>query len=398
MKLKVPVILSVVLISIIYVISGRVNTPKMPSDLRDAPKDISAIKALNDTGPATEVEIPDIPKAAAQSSTVKAGKEVAVRLESPVPGLSQSGDIPLPSYGPDADGAFRPHVGYTEGGTFSSPVEKPEWQVQQSKVLPPAKPGELRVMEWNTSRGQKLNKLIQVIKKINPDVAIISEADMYGKLTGGRVSAREMASALGYSYYAAAEFGELRPDRLGSSGNAILSRYPLSGGRFVKLPIMKSDGGYDWADDGNQPRTGQRNSISAYIEVPGKSGKSVRINIVSLHTENKANSKVRLAQFEAAVKDLTVPGEPAILAGDLNTITPGEGGTFRNYLKKESFVDCSKGNNDSTFSAAVIVSMRLDWVILQPGADNAVAAKSYQVGNKEGASDHSPIITEFQVN
>ena len=312
----------------------------------------------------------------------KVSKETAVPL-GPVPGLSRSGDLPLPSLGPDSDGAFRPAVGYTEGGSFSS-----------AQSSPAGAPGELRVMQWNASRGEKLDKLLQVIKKADPDVLILSETDLYGKIAKGKVTAREIASALGYSYYTASEFGELRDDRRGSSGNAIVSRYPLSGGKFTALPIMKSEGGYDWADDGGQPRTGQRNSISAYIEVPGKSGKSVRINLVSMHTENKANAKVRLAQFEAAVKALTVPGEPAILAGDLNTISIGEGGSFRNYLKKVSLIDCSNGDNQGTH----LFNMRLDWVILQPGADNSLVSKSYHVISKEGASDHAPILTEFQVN
>lgn len=107
----------------------------------------------------------------------------------------------------------------------------------------------------------------------------------------------------------------------------------------------------------------------------GKGGKTVRINLVSLHTENKANADVRRKQFELSVKELTVPGDPAILAGDLNTLSPGEGSAFRKYLKKEFFIDRSKGDAQGTH----ILNMRLDWVLLQPGTDNSLLSKSYRV-------------------
>ncbi len=363
MRAKHLITPSILLGSLTYLLTIIPAPVHIPSDLRDAPRDTPSLTELESQSSSGEFNTPGVPKASAQGASAK---KIAADPVGPVPGLSRSGDLPLPSLGPDANGEFRPATGYTEGGSFSS--------AQPAPALPP---GELRVMQWNASRGEKLDKLLAVIKKADPDVLILSETDLYGKIAGGKVTAREIASALGFSYFTASEFGELRSDRLGSSGNAIVSRYPLSGGRFVALPIMKDQGGYDWADDGGQPRTGQRNSISAYIEVPGAGGKTARINLVSMHTENKANAKVRLAQFETALSALTVPGEPTILAGDLNTISIGEGGSFRKYLKKISLIDCSNGDNQGTH----MLNMRLDWVILQPGAENAVASRSYKVIN-----------------
>lgn len=377
MKLKNLVMLSAAVTAAVCLAAGRRPAPGLPSDFRDAPRDTPALDGLANSKAAKAAEAPPVSKAAPRPEALVVAAPVG-----PVPGLERSGDLPLPALGPDAAGVFRPAPGYTEGGSFAP-----------AAPAPAAAPGALRVMQWNVSRGEKFGMLMQVIKKAAPDVLILSETDLYGKIAKGKVTAREIAAALGYSYFTAAEFGELREDRQGSSGNAIVSRYPLSGGRFVALPIMKAEGGYDWADDGGQPRTGQRNSISAYIEVPGQGGKKVRVNLVSLHTENKANAKVRLAQFETAEKALTLPGEPAILAGDLNTISIGEGGSFRKYLKKVALIDCSKGDDQGTH----LLNMRLDWVILRPGAGDAVAATYYKVISKEGASDHAPVITEFLI-
>ncbi len=394
MKNKNLITASLLLVPAFCLGSGRAPSAGRPADLRDALRDSTPLEELKAQGANEAAAIPQAAKGYAQpgGKAVKPGAPAAIGN---VPGLTRTGDIPLPSFGPDPAGWFIAPVGYTEGGAFTAPVEKPEWAVAQAKVRPAAGPGTLRVMSWNVSRGQKLDKLIIAIKKANPDVLLLCEADMYGKLTGGRVAAREIAAALGYSYYAAAEFGELRSDRMGSSGNAIISRYPLSGGKYFALPVMKERGGYDWASDGTQPRTGQRNSISARIEVPGSAKK---ITLVSMHTENKANARVRLDQFKLLAKELVTPGEPAILAGDLNTVSMGEGGDFRNFLKGTSFFDCSNGDDRPTFSVAVLVNLRIDWVLLQYGAGGTLSFKSYDVIGKDGASDHSPVITEFKVN
>ena len=383
MKIKILLMSLLFLVPVFFLASGPMNKPARPADFRDAPRDIPSLTELKSQNTKEEAGVPDAPKGSVLPTGGNKSPYASVPLpQGSVPGLSRSGDLPLPSLGPDAEGAFRTAVIYAEGGSF-----------QPAQAGHSGAAGELRVMQWNASRGEKLDKLMQVIKKADPDVLILSETDLYGKIAKGKVMAREIASALGYSYYTATEFGELLNKRLGSSGNAIVSRYPLSGGKFVPLPTMKGAGGYDWADNKSQPRTGQRNAISAYIEVPGKSGKTMRINLVSLHTENKANADVRRKQFELSVKELTVPGEPAILAGDLNTLSPGEGSAFRKYLKKESFIDCSKGDDQGTH----MFNMRLDWVILQPGTDNSLLSKSYKVIDKEGASDHAPIITEFEI-
>ena len=69
-------------------------------------------------------------------------------------------------------------------------------------------------------------------------------------------------------------------------------------------------------------------------------------------------------------------------------------GSFRSYLKKAALTDCSNGDNHGTH----LFNMRLDWVILQPGAGKEVAPRAYEVINKEGASDHAPIVAEFLIN
>jgi endonuclease/exonuclease/phosphatase family metal-dependent hydrolase len=326
-------------------------------------------------------------------------------LSEPVDGLVPTGYIPLPSLEPTADGWFQPANTYSEGGTFEFAEHRPEWSVPASEIAPPAAAGTLRVIEWNVERGNDLDGVIRVMRRANADVWILNESDLFGRNSHGVVVAREIARALGMSYFTTSEFYEKRDDRRGLSGNAIVSRYPLYDGRRMSIPIYLSDGGYDWAKSSSEPRCGQRSALSARISVPGADGSFTSVNLVSLHTENKANASVRRKQFDAVVAELVVPGEPTIVAGDLNTISPFEGASFRKYLKQRwdelgpgaAQLDCSLGDDTITFSIFGVIRMRIDWMLLQPGAESSLSCPpgAYRVLDNDGRSDHRPVQTDF---
>jgi endonuclease/exonuclease/phosphatase family metal-dependent hydrolase len=147
-----------------------------------------------------------------------------------------------------------------------------------------------------------------------------------------------------------------------------------------------------------QPRCGQRMALSATVAVPTASG-SLPMKFVAVHTENKSNPSIRADQFDYVLYGAKSPllstdqKDVAIIAGDLNTLGLGEGGSFRNHLKNaDRLIDMSSAvspaNEDKTDAFG-----RIDWVIEQPGA-STLAVQSYEVGDNEGASDHKPVIVE----
>jgi endonuclease/exonuclease/phosphatase family metal-dependent hydrolase len=305
---------------------------------------------------------------------------------------------PLPSKGPDAEGYFYPATGYTEGGTFTKASDADKWKVDAKDIAAPAPPGKLRIVEWNVERGNKLDKSIRLMKKINADVWLLNETDLYGTNSGGVVVAREIARALGFSYYTGIEFYERLTERKGTSGNSIISRYPLKNTRSIEIPIMAEDGGHDWSTDDAEPRCGSRTALGASIEVTGAGGAKQTINLVGLHTENKSNKSVRAAQFDHVVETLVKKGEPTIVAGDLNTVSPFEGSAMRDKVKNDGqFFDCSRGDDTTTFSAAIIVQLRIDWMLLQGAGVLDCPVNSYGVRGNDGSSDHKPVVTEMTV-
>lgn len=307
---------------------------------------------------------------------------------------------PLPSKGPDAEGYFYPATGYTEGGTFTKPSDgaNGKWKVDAKDIAAPAPAGKLRVVEWNVERGNKLDKSIKLMKKINADVWLLNETDLYGTNSGGVVVAREIARALGFSYYTGIEFYERLAERKGTSGNSIISRYPLKNTKSIEIPILADEGGHDWSTDEAEPRCGGRSALGASIEVTGASGAKQTVNLVGLHTENKSNKSVRAKQYDYVVSTLVPKGEPTIVAGDLNTVGLGEGGAMRDKVKKDGqFFDCSRGDDTTTFSAAFIVNLRIDWMLLQGAGVLDCPVNSYGVKGNDGSSDHKPVVTEMTV-
>jgi endonuclease/exonuclease/phosphatase family metal-dependent hydrolase len=323
-----------------------------------------------------------------------------------VAGLEPTGSVPFPSLQADDTGTFHPGPGYLEGGTFPTAADSPAWALDPEEIWERAPEGALRVVEWNVERGQKIDAVIREMKRINADVWLLNESDLYGKPSGGVVVAREIARALGYSYVTGTEFTELRDDRRGSSGDAIVSRYPIREAQKMDTPIFEEHGGYDWANSKSEPRCGQRSALRAVVDVATAEG-ARSIPFVVVHLENKANAKVRKMQYEAVVERLVEPGAATILGGDFNTVSPFEGAKFRTYLADElealgpadAFFDCSRGDDAHTFSAALIVNLRIDWMLLQAGDDASIAcpAGSYDVLSSGRASDHRPVLTEFAV-
>ncbi len=330
-------------------------------------------------------------------------------LGAPVAGLKELPGIPLPTVGPNAQKYFHPEKGYMEGGRYEAAEDRAEWRVAPSDITPPAPAGSIRVAEWNAERGKELDKLVKVMKKINADVWILNETDLYRNGSGtpisqNKVIARELARALGYSYVTGVEFYERRADRKGMSGNAILSRSPLRDADSMYIPMLEEQGGLNWARHPTEPRCGQRQATSAIIDVKGASGTMVPLKLISLHTENESNPTVRKAQYESVRTGLGTEGEPTIMAGDLNTTLFGEGTTFRAYIQREwerfgrdkRMFDCSRGDNATTWSK-FFIKLRLDWMFVQSGTGMVIDCPQYRVHPNDGASDHKPVVSTVTI-
>eukprot|EP01006_Ploeotia_vitrea_P020619 TRINITY_DN52915_c0_g1_i2.p1 TRINITY_DN52915_c0_g1~~TRINITY_DN52915_c0_g1_i2.p1 ORF type:complete len:233 (-),score=72.87 TRINITY_DN52915_c0_g1_i2:51-749(-) len=103
----------------------------------------------------------------------------------------------------------------------------------------------LRVMSWNIEFGYQFESIVKELRRVKPDVVLLQEVDCV--YDGHHLSlnvAKRLAKLLGYNaVWSPHHRYEMQegPSKASTSGHglwgcAILSRFPLRGGRFVALP------------------------------------------------------------------------------------------------------------------------------------------------------------------
>ncbi|MBB3309968.1 endonuclease/exonuclease/phosphatase family metal-dependent hydrolase [Rhizobium sp. BK196] len=190
----------------------------------------------------------------------------------------------------------------------------------------------LVIAAWNAERLKYHAPSVELIRKSDADILLLTEADLGTARAGNRHTVADLARDLGMSYAFGVEFVELglgdsrerewhkgETNAAGFHGNALLSRLPLLNAALIRL----DDGGTWWTDakDG-QGRIGGRMAIAAKIETAFGP-----ILAVSVHLESKTDIADRARQTKrliAAVEKLA-DGLPVVLGGDFNTNILPEG-------------------------------------------------------------------------
>ncbi len=123
------------------------------------------------------------------------------------------------------------------------------------------------------------------------DVVMLQEAVFYPEETSTRISRLARELDMGWIYAPA------RPDKAGTLGDAIISRYPLTDFAVMHLPIA--------------PRKRQRIAVAATVSIGTQD-----IRLVTTHLDTSLNITDRVLQLRPAVIDLP---EVALVGGDYNT-------------------------------------------------------------------------------
>jgi len=231
-----------------------------------------------------------------------------------------------------------------------------------------AKPKTLRVASWNINDpldDSKIADIAAVIKgdgarldrtndAVESELAGIAQTDVFMLQEIPLPAAIAAAQAKGYSVVWAPEFLEVGNNAVGRdpgaaqvlTGNAILSRYPLSS--FAVLRFARQA---DWYKEQNRKSLplpekitrgvgkkafdvdirekevrapvpyGGRIALSAAAAVPYEfaDAKGEKILIVDIHLESAAKPDVRRDQMAEVVDMISAANQPTIFGGDLNT-------------------------------------------------------------------------------
>jgi endonuclease/exonuclease/phosphatase family metal-dependent hydrolase len=200
---------------------------------------------------------------------------------------------------------------------------------------------ELKVVQWNIERAYKLAEIIELLKRLEADVIVVQEIDVYCQRSGYRNSAKELCEQLKMNGIFVVEFLEIRSSRRSKSaqgggwhGNGILSKFELTDIRVIPhghSPVNWSKEGWKY----REPRVGGRVAITAIISHQG-----IPIQVYSIHLEIFCGIFGRLCQFADILRDVrsqiaTKDIQHFLVFGDLNTMAHGLARMVGKYCRDE---------------------------------------------------------------
>lgn len=247
----------------------------------------------------------------------------------------------------------------------------PELHLDRAELAPP--PSTLRVVTYNV-HGVDGATIAAAIRG-NPalaaaDVILMQEVASFGPCSAACAAGDELGFA---SVYAPGH----QQDG-GTSGVAILSRWPLRDAQVIELP-------YQYA----VVNSARRIALAATIE-----STEGAVRLVSVHLENRINPAARIAQLRPALEHVAAFDGAVILGGDMNTspfvwvghLLPIPAGTQDDRLERA--VRAAGLDTPVAASAATSkwLNMRLDAIYTR-----GIRATAHGVAQEVRISDHLPL-------
>ena len=249
--------------------------------------------------------------------------------------------------------------------------------------------GSLRIVNWNINRGLQLQKVIQFLAGVKPDIVLLQECDLNARRTHHLNVAREIAQQLRLNYVFGREFQELTQGSRASPayhGQSTLSRWPLSNSRILRFQMQSNFWHPHWfipEIDPFQERIGGRLALISDVDIAGK-----KIITYNLHLESRGDDGLRESQIEETLMDVRQysTNTPVLIAGDFN-MNVSEGivaAAIRRSQLRDAFVTQHPATTPSSFFEDGRV---IDWIFSR----GTVRLSQAQVHRSISASDHYPL-------
>src|SRR4030095_5274282 len=134
---------------------------------------------------------------------------------------------------------------------------------EPSRMLPPALRRPVRVATWNIERGVRFGNIAEELARIDADVLLLQEVDVFCRRSGNRHVARDLAHTLQMNWVFGGEFQEIGESTGGVAaltGQAVLSRFPIADTSAI---VFASQTRLRWKLSPLQPRRGGRTGGAA---------------------------------------------------------------------------------------------------------------------------------------
>ncbi len=237
----------------------------------------------------------------------------------------------------------------------------------------------LRVMTYNVhhcnppseSKTGKIDidAITNVIKKQNPDLVALQELDNHTTRSGPFNELEVIAQKLNMHFY----FGKAMDFGGGSYGIGILSKYPMSNGATLQLPVKEG-----WK---GEPR------VLATSEISLPNGKKIIFGSTHLEAYNEDNRELQIKEINRIAATASLP---FIIGGDFNA-TP-ESNVVK--LLDGEFQRTCVSRCPDTFSDEEGRGT-IDYIAYRPV--NQFSVTSHEVIEEKYASDHFPVVAVLKM-
>jgi endonuclease/exonuclease/phosphatase family metal-dependent hydrolase len=253
---------------------------------------------------------------------------------------------------------------------------------EPSRYVPAPPVGPLRIVSWNIFRGTEFEKIEKTLRRLDADVLILQEVDMFCRRSGNRNVAHALGTSLQMNWVAAGEYqeiGEASNGKLALTGQAILSRHPIVESSVI---VFRHQDWFRWRFNPVQPRRGGRIALEA---------RTGGLRVYNTHIESGGGDELRKGQLDEILVEIARidrAAEPIVIAGDFNNPPPARSTMF-NGLRDAGFASALKPNPNTRTSTGN--SHPIDWIFTK----HLVAEGAY-VADPERASDHYPVVAHVR--
>jgi endonuclease/exonuclease/phosphatase family metal-dependent hydrolase len=233
-------------------------------------------------------------------------------------------------------------------------------------------------VSWNIFRGTELEIIQKTLRRLDADILILQEVDMFCRRSGNRNVAQALGTALQMNWVAAGEFQEIGEASNGVpalTGQAVLSRYPITDPSVI---VFRIQDWFRWRLNPVQPRRGGRIALKV---------RTGALRIYNTHIESGGGDKLRRRQLDEILAEVAKDdsaAEAVVIAGDLNNPPPARSTMFTG-LRNAGFASALGPNPNRRTSAGN--SHPIDWIFTR----NLTAEGAY-IANPEQGSDHYPLV------
>lgn len=239
-----------------------------------------------------------------------------------------------------------------------------------------------RVVTWNIEYGARFDRVVDEIRRLDADLYLLQEVDVFCRRSGNRNVAKDLADAIGANWVFAGEFQEIgestgRVPAL--TGQAILSKHPITEAEAVPFAAQAWA---RWHLNPVQPRRGGRLVLQA---------RTGGLRVYNAHLESGSNNAVRRRQLDDLLA-VDVRDRPAasLLAGDFNNGPIARSPLFA-AITSASFVNALDANA-SNQTTCVHRQYPIDWIFVRH-----LQAAAGRVIRVDGPSDHYPVTATLRL-